>query len=69
MIKNRLKSIRFKYEMNQGEFADYLGIRQNQYNRYERQKGKPTLDIALKIAQKLNMHVDDIFYIDGDPGK
>lgn len=52
--------------MNQKEFARFLGIVPNQYNRYERQHSQPTLELALRFAKKLNVSVEDIFYIDKD---
>lgn len=46
------------------EMAELLGLKQQQYNRYENETVQPTLDIGLRIAKKLNMHVDEIFYIE-----
>ena len=64
MIKNRLKQIRHEmYIDTQQEMANLLGIRFEQYNRYENNKRQPSLDIALLIASRLNKHVDEIFYI------
>ncbi len=63
MIKNNLKSWRFKKEMNQIEFASFLGVNQSHYNRWENQKLQPTLEMALQISEKLNCSVNDIFYI------
>ncbi|MBS4195308.1 helix-turn-helix transcriptional regulator [Lederbergia citri] len=69
-VINRLKSFRHKYEMNQTEFADYLGIASDQYNRYERNKRQPVLEIALRISERLGVSVNEIFYFtdsDGPP--
>lgn len=66
-VHNRLKSYRHKFEMNQTEFAAFLGISHDQYNRYERNKRQPTLEIALKISDKLGRPVNDIFYIADEP--
>jgi putative transcriptional regulator len=49
--------------MNQVEFADYLGLPQQQYNRYEKQKTQPDLERALLISEKIGRSVNDIFYI------
>jgi putative transcriptional regulator len=65
-VHNRLKSFRHKYEMNQTEFAALLGINHDQYNRYERNKRQPTLEIALQISDKLGRPVNDIFYLADD---
>jgi len=64
MVKNRLKDIRYEHKMNQLEFANYLGIGQSQYNRYELQQRQPTLEIALQIAEKIGRPVEHIFYLD-----
>jgi len=65
MAKNRLRQIRHEMMIDkQLEMADLLGVSQGQYNRYERGKAEPTLDVALRIAQKLSKSVEDIFYLD-----
>lgn len=64
MIKNKLKSFRFKHEMNQTEFAAFLGINISLYNNWENQHRQPSLESALKVAKILGHHVDDIFFID-----
>ena len=63
-VKNRLKEIRHDHRMNQVEFANYLGLSQYQYNRYELQRQQPTLEGALKISEILGMPVEKIFYLD-----
>jgi putative transcriptional regulator len=63
MIRNNLKSIRHSHEMNQKEFAIYLGIRYEQYNRYERQDRQPNLEVALRMSEKLGVTVNDIVYL------
>ena len=55
--------------MNQKEFAYLLEVAPNQYNRYEKQHGQPTLELALRFAQKLKMPVEEIFFIDDAPGE
>ena len=65
--KNYLREIRHGLLIDsQKEFAEFLGIAQSQYNKYE--KGyQPTLASALKIAKRLNKPVEDIFYLEEDP--
>lgn len=67
VLKNRLKSIRHKYEMNQKEFAEYIGLSAWAYNRYEKQAVQPTLEVALMISEKLGITVNEIFY--REPGE
>ena len=65
-VKNRLKELRHDNRMNQVEFADFLGLQQQQYNRYENQVRQPTLEIALKISIKLGKSVNEIFFLDDE---
>ncbi len=62
-VQNRLKSFRHKYEMNQTEFAALLGVALPQYNRYENNQRQPTLEVALRISERLGVPVNDIFEI------
>jgi putative transcriptional regulator len=63
-MKNKLKEIRMKeYMMNQKDFAAMLDIDYRQYNRYEHGVS-PTLETALRIARKLDKHVEDIFALE-----
>lgn len=64
MLRNRLKSFRHKLEMNQKEFAAFLGVNVSLYNNWERQHRQPSLEWALKVADKLKCHVDDICFIE-----
>ncbi|WP_092487497.1 helix-turn-helix transcriptional regulator [Desulfoscipio geothermicus] len=61
-VRNRLKSIRHQHEMNQKEFAQYLGLSAWSYNRYEKQVIQPSLEVALAIAERLKQPVEEIFY-------
>jgi len=67
MLKNKLKLIRLEFavkhghDVSQTEFADYLGVKISQYNRYELQKQQPEIETAFRISRKLGCKVDDLF--------
>jgi len=61
MLRNKLKSFRHKHEMNQTEFAEFLGFSVGTYNQWENHKREPALDNAWQIAKKLNCTVNDLF--------
>jgi len=63
LLRNNLKSWRHKMEVNQKEFAAFLEIDGKLYNRWERQKSQPSLQMALKISIKLRCTVNDLFEI------
>jgi DNA-binding XRE family transcriptional regulator len=48
----------------QKDFAEYLGMEQQDYNRIENNKKQVSLETALLIAQKLNKHVEEIFKLE-----
>lgn len=62
-IKNRLLEIRlqrgYKFQKN---FAEYLGIGQYQYNRYEKNKTQPNLETTYMILKKLEINFFNLFY-------
>jgi putative transcriptional regulator len=62
MLKNRLKHFRHKHEMNQKQFADFLGVQLSLYNRWELQTKQPNLESAWKLSQKLNCTINELFY-------
>lgn len=63
-VKNCLRKIRHELEMDtQQEMADFLGVKQQQYSRYENNVVQPSLTVALEIAKKLNRPVESIFRI------
>jgi DNA-binding XRE family transcriptional regulator len=66
-VRNRLKEIRHSRLIDTKlEMAKLLNIGQSQYTRYENQTIQPSLEAAIIIAEKLNMKVEDVFYI--EPG-
>ncbi len=65
MVKNRLLEIRLKLGYKkQKDFAEFLGIRRVQYNKYENNKGQPTLETLYRISLKLGIKMEDIIYLD-----
>jgi putative transcriptional regulator len=63
-VKNNLRDVRFGFKMNQKDFAAFLNVGKNLYNRWENQKGQPNLNYALIIARKTNRTVESIFYLE-----
>ena len=63
-VINNLKYWRHMLQMNQTEFAEYLGVSRGQCNRYENQAVQPTLEVAIKIYKKLKTRFTDITFLD-----
>lgn len=61
MLRNRLKHWRHNKEMNQTEFAAFLGVKVAQYNRWENQKQQPEIETAFRLAKIIGCKIDDLF--------
>lgn len=59
MLKN-LKSLRLENLLTQNQLAEKLNISQQTYSNYENCLTEPTSDTLLKIAQILNVSIDEL---------
>lgn len=57
-IGDRLERLRDKERLSQAAFAGKIGIKQQQYNRYETGKIKPPFKVLLRIAENCNITTD-----------
>lgn len=68
-VKNKLLEIRLRLGYKkQKDFADYIGVSQVSYNKWENNSNQPSLEMVLKIAAKLNIRIDDIVYLEKENG-
>lgn len=62
-VKNCLLDYRFKLKIKtQKQFAEYLGVNQQTYNKWENNIVQPPLDILFDIADILGVTITDIVY-------
>ncbi len=54
----RLLTLRKEKKISQGELADKVGIHPNVLGRYEREEAKPSIEIAAKLADTLEVSLD-----------
>lgn len=65
MLKNKLREIRMKeYMLSQREFSKILEIEATRYFNWEKGLSQPPLEMAFKIAKKLNRDIKDIWYLE-----
>lgn len=50
--------------MKQKEFAEFLHVNSKSYFAWEKETIKPSIEVALEIAKKLNRRVEDIWYLE-----
>ena len=63
-INNTLKDIRTERNLIQEDLAEAIGSCSRTISRIERGERNPSLEMAIRMARYLNLHVEDIFKID-----
>ena len=64
VLKNNLKEVRKKKSLTQEELGANVGVSRQTIISIERYRYKPTLEVALKLAQKLNIKIEKLFYFE-----
>jgi putative transcriptional regulator len=64
MIENKLKIARvINGNLTQAEVAEKIGCSRQTINSIENSKFIPSVELALRISQLLNVRVEDIFFL------
>ena len=63
-MKNKIKQLRKAAGLRQEHMAKMLDVSRQTIIAIENDKYNPTLELAMKIAKLLKMHVEDIFSLD-----
>ena len=61
---NRVKEFRKELGISQLELAKDIGVSRQTINMIENDKYNPTLELAMKIARLLQLHVEEIFILE-----
>jgi putative transcriptional regulator len=64
ILKNNLKEVRQKNGLTQEELGNYVGVSRQTIISIERCRYKPTLELAMKIAAKLNTKIEKLFFFE-----
>ena len=63
-MRNIVKRQRKQAGLRQEDMARELGVSRQTIIAVENDKYNPTLELAMKIARLLELHVDEIFFLD-----
>ena len=63
-MKNNIKQLRKSEGLRQEDMARILGVSRQTIIAIENDKYNPTLELAMKIARLLRLHVEEIFVLD-----
>ncbi len=61
-MKNKIKQLRKEAGLRQEDMAKVLGVSRQTIIAIENNKYNPTLELAMKIAKLLQLHVEEIFF-------
>tara|TARA_B100000768_G_C11236979_1_gene357691 strand:+ start:1082 stop:1303 length:222 start_codon:yes stop_codon:yes gene_type:complete len=64
MLKNNLKEVRQQKGLTQEELGTNIGVSRQTIISIERYRYKPSLELAMKIAKKLNIKIEKLFYFE-----
>ena len=63
-MKNNIKQLRKSEGLRQEDMARILGVSRQTIIAIENDKYNPTLELAMKIARSLRLHVEEIFILE-----
>ena len=64
LLKNNLKKIRQNKEYTQEELGKSVDVSRQTIISIERYRYKPSLELAMKIAKKLNVKIEKLFFFE-----
>lgn len=60
IFDKKLKELRKRKNISQDELADLIGVHKSHVSRYERGLAMPSIEVAQKIAEVLEVSIDDL---------
>lgn len=66
MLKTRIRELRARDGINQGELANLVGVRRETIGNLENGKYNPSLKLAMDIAKVFGETVEEIFFYEDE---
>jgi len=63
-MRNIIKQLRKDAGLRQEDMAKQLGVSRQTIIAIENDKYNPTLELAMRIAKLLQLHVEDVFFLE-----
>jgi putative transcriptional regulator len=67
-LLNRLRVARAERDLSQGELARSVGVSRQTISSIETGQYCPSTLLAFRLARVLGVRVDELFWLEGDPG-
>lgn len=68
-LGNAIKEARINKNLSQEMFSEMLGISPTHLKHIESEHRKPSIEVLFRIAQTLNMSLDNILFLQNDKNK
>ena len=68
-MKNKLKVFRAMHDLTQDSLAQKLGVTRQTVVSIENGRYDPSIGLAFRIAKLFNVHIEDVFEYEGEPGE
>jgi transcriptional regulator with XRE-family HTH domain len=69
IFSKKLKEIRKKQGFSQDQLANAIGVHKSHVSRYERGLALPSIEVAQKIAETLDVSIDQLIFEGSEIGK
>ncbi|WP_108669356.1 helix-turn-helix transcriptional regulator [Peribacillus acanthi] len=66
MLGNRVKELRARFNLTQGDLAEKIGVTRQTIGFIEKGDYSPSIQLALKIAKEFKCSVEEIFWLEGE---
>lgn len=63
-MKNKIKDLRVEYGLRQEDLANDVGVTRQTIIAIENDKYNPTLELAIKLARRLETTVEELFILE-----
>jgi len=62
-MKNKIKELRKERKISQDELAKQINVSRQTINAIENDKYNPTLELAIKLSQELEVSIEELFRV------
>ncbi|CAH2715008.1 hypothetical protein BACCIP111895_02185 [Neobacillus rhizosphaerae] len=66
VIKNRVKELRARHDLTQGNLADHVNVTRQTIVALEKGSYVPSLMLAMNIARTFKLPIEEIFYLEDE---
>ncbi|WP_096186717.1 helix-turn-helix transcriptional regulator [Evansella halocellulosilytica] len=66
MLRNRVRELRARFQMTQGDLAKKIGATRQTVGMIEKGDYSPSVTLALKISKEFSMPLEEVFWLESE---